>query len=448
MAPKRKSDSSASSEAFQASSSGEEDEPRTVKRRRTSESSTENSEDINSSDEFNVISGRRFSKRKADDEDPEEGTSQSSDERIRKRRRLTEDQSDNSSNNSDVESEQNVSPVPARNQRRKGRKRRGKKKKIKKKKGRRGRGKKKGRDRAQQELVYEEILDEMEDEADFDPNDSLVLALKGDYRQFKSKYLKQEVIGKGGFGTVFAGVRKSDGLSVAIKQIVKRQMLFTTVTGHSGREYQIPSEVVLLLQAGGDDTRLGMNAAVSLIEWFELRTQIVVVMERPAESMNLRDLVNSMQDDLTEDMSRYELMYAVVKGTAELLDKEVFHRDLKCDNILAQMDGEESYRVRLWTSAVAACWHQSTPGTVDYAPPEFFCEGSYKAEPTCVWQLGAMLYEILHTGKSFNTHEYLEKKIKFKRGISKDCRHFLKSCLKTMPSERIRLRQLQHHPWF
>ena len=41
-------------------------------------------------------------------------------------------------------------------------------------------------------------------------------------------------------------------------------------------------------------------------------------------------------------------------------------------------------------------------GTLDYIPPEFFDEGSYRAVPYSVWQLGVVMYTMLFGRFPFN----------------------------------------------
>ncbi len=78
----------------------------------------------------------------------------------------------------------------------------------------------------------------------------LLPLLQRELDPFERAYRVGPVLGKGGFGTVYAGIRNRDGLHVAIKQIAKSKI---TEWGQVGsRVYSIRSTTVLELSKVGD----------------------------------------------------------------------------------------------------------------------------------------------------------------------------------------------------
>ena len=80
-------------------------------------------------------------------------------------------------------------------------------------------------------------------------------------------------------------------LQVAIKYIPKKKMHVVQIDGQA-----VPLEVVLMHRAGGDERSLGVNYAVSLIEWFELKDHVAIVMERPEDCMDLFDYIDTVPE--------------------------------------------------------------------------------------------------------------------------------------------------------
>ncbi|XP_072298413.1 serine/threonine-protein kinase pim-2-like [Eucyclogobius newberryi] len=272
-----------------------------------------------------------------------------------------------------------------------------------------------------------------------------------DAGDFPLKYKKHKKIEEGGFGTVFAGVRISDQQPVAIKYLNKSHVDFVSVNINN-EVYDVPVEVLMQTKAAPDRESVGLDPAVSLLDWFSLdQDQIVLVMERPNPSEDLYHYVLK-NGPLSEKQAKV-MVQQVVEALVDLHYKRIFHRDLKLENLLVQST-PSGPRIRIIDFG-CACVARPEPftsvfqGSIIVAPPEFFKSDSYCAGPTSVWQVGALLYELLRSHDFlFTTEEFMWGIMPATRGLSKECRNFLQDCLTLDPKERISLDQLSHHPWF
>uniref|UniRef100_A0A3B3Z613 non-specific serine/threonine protein kinase n=1 Tax=Periophthalmus magnuspinnatus TaxID=409849 RepID=A0A3B3Z613_9GOBI len=91
-----------------------------------------------------------------------------------------------------------------------------------------------------------------------------------------SKYRELDILGSGGFGSVFAGVRLDDAYNVAIKHIPREK---------DGVEYNLINEVALMVKVSQGNC----PATISLLDCYELPEEVILVMERPVPSMDLYD---------------------------------------------------------------------------------------------------------------------------------------------------------------
>ena len=87
-------------------------------------------------------------------------------------------------------------------------------------------------------------------------------------REFHKLYKLEEVIGRGGFGTVFAGVRIRDKKAVAVKEVYKAKIIKKTEDGRT------PLEVALMQQVAK------VEGVIQLLDWFEMPESFMLVMER------------------------------------------------------------------------------------------------------------------------------------------------------------------------
>ncbi|XP_030590882.1 calcium-dependent protein kinase 28-like isoform X3 [Archocentrus centrarchus] len=264
--------------------------------------------------------------------------------------------------------------------------------------------------------------------------------------EFKAKYVELHKLGKGGFGTVFAGYRKEDNFPVAIKHISKR-CIPCKVKAENGKRISVEVAAMLKLAAGTP----GSSATVSLLDWFELRKKLILVMERPVPAVDLDKYIEEYADTITEETAKV-ILKQLIEAVKELEDKNVFHRDIKTDNILIET-GSDVPRVRLIDFGVSCFFNKRSrytvfAGTPCYCPPEWTIHKSYRPGPTTVWQLGVVLYETLHEGAVFNTKLFLKENLKISEELSENCQDFLKMCFNLDPKRRPKLKDLLRHRWF
>ena len=132
-------------------------------------------------------------------------------------------------------------------------------------------------------------------------------------------------LGKGGFGVVYAGVRKSDGLRVAIKEVPVQKVTEWSVLGGQ----IVPLELQLLYHCQG------IEGVVTLVEFMECGGSFLYIMERPAACIDLFDFI-STRGALDEDMAR-DLFKQVVNTVMACQARGVDHRDIKDENLILNL---------------------------------------------------------------------------------------------------------------
>uniref|UniRef100_A0A8C5H284 non-specific serine/threonine protein kinase n=1 Tax=Gouania willdenowi TaxID=441366 RepID=A0A8C5H284_GOUWI len=266
-------------------------------------------------------------------------------------------------------------------------------------------------------------------------------------KEFTSKYHEEEMLGKGGFSQVYAGFCCSNFTPVAIKHIPKKKVTFVRVNCH-GNVYNEILEVVLMEQAAGHlcNSSFENPAVIGLMDIFDLESEVIIVMERLTDTVDGYDYYTKVKR-IPEGLAKV-IFKQIVNITLLMHKNGVFHRDLKLKNILVNSSkGTPEIRV---IDFGCGDFVQHEPfknfyGTPAYAPPEFFRGETYKAEPTTVWQIGAMMY-IICARASFDTLVYVKKGKKVLKNVSKECNNFLSKCLALDPKHRATLEDLLLHP--
>uniref|UniRef100_A0A3B3HVM6 Serine/threonine-protein kinase n=1 Tax=Oryzias latipes TaxID=8090 RepID=A0A3B3HVM6_ORYLA len=262
-----------------------------------------------------------------------------------------------------------------------------------------------------------------------------------DTEQLPTKRIKES-----GCGSVFNGYRKSDKLVVAIKHI-PNENIYCTHFDESGRELSVEVAVMLKLQSGTSNSA-GSKAPITLLDWYVLPHELILVLERPMPASDLQSYIERRGGSLKESEAKI-ILKQLVEAAIHLQDEKIFHRDIKLENILIEMCSGAP-RVRIIDFGLS-CFtetnsnHNTFYGTECHIPPEWLLRYQYSAGPTTVWQLGIVLFECLHK-KHFNSSSFIRRTIKINNRLSKDCKDFLKQCFTRDPKERPSLEQIHLHP--
>ena len=247
-------------------------------------------------------------------------------------------------------------------------------------------------------------------------------------------YKVEEVIGKGGFGTVHSAVRRDDGLRVAIKEVAKNRAV--TVKDN------VPLEVVLL-QLVAD-----VPGVIRLLDYFETVDMFYIVMER-VEGQDLFDFI-SESGTLAEDVVR-DMFRQVVDTVFLCHEHGVLHGDIKDENILIDTETENIKLIDFGSgNRLNSGIYTQYEGTRVYAPPEWISARRYRAEGLTVWSLGILLYNMLCGDIPFETDEEIRRGslIWFDHlDLSETVKSLVVGCLEMDQGERMTLQQVKENPW-
>jgi len=258
---------------------------------------------------------------------------------------------------------------------------------------------------------------------------------KSELRQFNKEFKLGGVLGVGGFGTVHSAVRTSDGLKVAVKEIMKDNVI---AVGKNN----LPLEVLLLQQVSD------LPGVIRLLDYFETKDSFYIVMEI-FNGCDLFDFI-SEQGPLKEKVAR-DLFGQVVDTLITCHERGVLHGDIKDENILMDLN---TGKVKLidfgsgsWVQPGMITEYQ---GTRVYAPPEWISQKIFSAEGLTVWSLGILLYDMICGDIPYETDDQiLSRSLVWydQLGLSQEVKNLVVSCLNHDVASRVTLQEIKDHPW-
>jgi len=256
-------------------------------------------------------------------------------------------------------------------------------------------------------------------------------------------YELHEVIGTGGFGTVYAGTRKSDGLPVAIKHIMKNKVSdwIQPDSNRSTGQSAIPMEVYLLQRVHH------IEGIAHLLDYYEASDSFVLILERPDQVVDLFDHI-TQRGPFEENVAR-KYMIQVLATVIQLHEVGVVHRDIKDENILLDTRTGTLKLIDFGSGALLKNGPYTTyEGTRVYAPPECVELRCYRAVPATVWSLGILLYDLLTGDLPFSTdYEIARGTLTFRRPVSAEAEDLIKRCLSYEAYRRPSFSDIVRHPF-
>ncbi|XP_053789409.1 serine/threonine-protein kinase pim-1-like isoform X2 [Vidua chalybeata] len=185
----------------------------------------------------------------------------------------------------------------------------------------------------------------------------------------QERYRLGSLLGSGGFGSVFAATRLSDG---------------APPDGTSA-----PLEIVLLAKVAS-----GCAGIIQLLEWLELPDSFLLVLERPERCQDLSGFLAERRF-LPEEEAR-GLFRQVLEAVRHCTSCGVLHRDIKPQNILLDL---ATGRVKLIDFGCGAFLQDTAytqfAGTLSYSPPEWIHHHRYHGEAATIWSLGLLLCHLV-----------------------------------------------------
>ena len=257
-----------------------------------------------------------------------------------------------------------------------------------------------------------------------------------DHADFYKQYSLKGIMGWGGFGTVYAGVRKKDKLKVAIKELPKAKVFQMSKNG------DIPLEIALMQEVSN------ILGVIKLLDFFEMSNSYYIVMER----FNSKDLFDFISESgpLNENLT-HQLFKQVLNTVVMCHSRGVLHRDIKDENILIDLN---THQLKLIDFGSGTYLHDGIyldfGGTRVYSPPEWIKYRSYRADELTVWSLGILLYNMLCGDVPYETDQQIrDGDLKWRDDVevSPLVQDLVHKCLHQNPDERISLSKILKHSW-
>ncbi|KAK3844232.1 MAG: kinase-like domain-containing protein [Linnemannia gamsii] len=251
-------------------------------------------------------------------------------------------------------------------------------------------------------------------------------------------------LGKGQFGRVYCMRERQTGFLVAMKVLLKSELIKANMENQLRREIDIQSN-------------LKHKHILRLDTFFHDETRVYLVLEYAPQGELYRKL--KKQERFPEWLAA-KYIYELATALSYLHRKHVIHRDIKPENLLLGCNGEIKISDFGWSVHAPSSRRNTMCGTLDYLPPEMV-EGRSHSSHVDLWSLGVLCYEFLVGQPPFESKETVEdtndRELTFRRiakveltipdTVSDDAKDLIHKLLQRNPDQRLALERVMLHPW-
>ncbi|XP_044745507.1 aurora kinase B-like [Coccinella septempunctata] len=246
-------------------------------------------------------------------------------------------------------------------------------------------------------------------------------------------------LGRGKFGRVFLAKEKKTGYIVAMKTILKKEV----VKGHV--ETQVQREIEI-------QSRLKHPNILQMLCWFHDDFRIYLIVEYAGQGELYGHLQKAPGGHFDEHLSA-KYTFQVADALNYCHQNHVIHRDIKPENLLLTCNGDVKLADFGWSVHAPSLSRKTMCGTLDYLPPEMV-EGKIYSHYVDIWCLGVLCYEFLvgkppfESAETEETYRRIQKIIlTYPEHITPMAKDLISRLLVHDGNKRMTLKDVMRHPW-
>ena len=200
-------------------------------------------------------------------------------------------------------------------------------------------------------------------------------------------------------------------------------------------------------------SRINHPNIIRLYNIYENSNTIYMIMEY-LNNGNLFSLIRRKKG--LNEIEAYKYFSQIVNAIKFLHNNNIIHRDIKPENILL----DNKYTCKLcdfgWSVILQDNSSRNTfCGTIEYMAPEIINNEQYD-KSIDIWSLGVLLFEMIHGFNPFENNKnninllienIKNKKVKFEKNISDECKDLIMKMLESNCNKRICIDDILNHPF-